>query len=191
MSTETGWLTDARLLIGLAGVAVAGLLYLGCLPSPRRTKSAAPARPAPSFSDSQKARMASAPASAATASAVPLRNFTRADLAPCTGAGGQRVLLAVNGVVFDMSSHESGPAFYGPGGPYHCFAGRDASVGLATMETDPAKWVKSTVRELSASESDTMLDWFRRFKAKYTIVGALTDGSAPSTVDELRAAGVV
>jgi len=81
-----------------------------------------------------------------------------------------------------MSSHESGPAFYGPGGGYSVFAGRDASIGLATMETDPAKWAKVSVGELSAAQRDTLSDWVQRFRLKYDIVGFCNDGSAPRSV---------
>jgi len=39
-----------------------------------------------------------------------------------------KILLAINGQVFDVSS---GRNFYGPNGPYGNFAGRDASRGMA------------------------------------------------------------
>uniref|UniRef100_A0A336MQC6 CSON001928 protein n=1 Tax=Culicoides sonorensis TaxID=179676 RepID=A0A336MQC6_CULSO len=41
-----------------------------------------------------------------------------------------RVLIAVNGNVYDVTK---GKRFYGPGGPYAAFGGRDASRGLATF----------------------------------------------------------
>jgi hypothetical protein len=123
------------------------------------------------------------------AAAPPPRDFTAAELAPETGAGGSRILVAVNGIVFDMSG--GGEAFYGPGGPYACFAGHDASVGLATMELDPAKWAARAVSDFSASETDTMMQWVRRFREKYAVAGALTEGSRPTTLAQLRAEGVL
>ena len=146
---------------------------------------------------SSSASPSSAAAAAAPAPHKPLaplapRDFTSAELAPFTGVGGERrILVAVNGIVFDMSSHESGPAFYGPGGSYAKFAGRDATICLATMIVDPAQLGPRALDNLSASETETMLGWARRFRDKYAIAGALTDGAKPTTLAELRAEGIV
>lgn len=85
-----------------------------------------------------------------------------------------------------MSSHETGPSFYGPGGAYGVFAGRDGTVGLATMQTDPTQWQKTSAEELSASEKDVVHDWLMRFRNKYTLLGSLRDGSRPTTLENLR-----
>lgn len=53
-----------------------------------------------------------------------------------TGTGdreGSRILLAINRKVFDVTK---GKNFYGPGGPYGNFAGRDASRGMAKQSFD-------------------------------------------------------
>lgn len=39
------------------------------------------------------------------------------------------ILLALNGTIYDVSSN---PMTYGPGGPYHVFAGRDAARAFVT-----------------------------------------------------------
>ena len=46
---------------------------------------------------------------------------------------GSRILLAINRKVFDVTK---GKTFYGPGGPYGNFAGRDASRGMAKQSFD-------------------------------------------------------
>lgn len=111
-----------------------------------------------------------------------LKDFTIAAISQFTGEAGRPIYVAADGIVFNMSSHEGGPAFYGPGGGYNGFAGRDSTVGLATMETDPAKWTKKSISELSFSEKDTLSDWVQRFSLKYDVVGYLNDGAHPRTV---------
>jgi hypothetical protein len=59
------------------------------------------------------------------------------------------------------------------------------------MSTDPATWTKSLVSELSASELDVMRDWYNRFLNKYIVVGALTEGSNPTTTEKLITEGVL
>lgn len=61
------------------------------------------------------------------------RPWTLAELRQFDGTGGRPVYMAIKGRVFDVTR---GRAFYGPGGPYALFAGRDASRGLARMTTD-------------------------------------------------------
>ena len=66
--------------------------------------------------------------------------------------------MGVNGTVFDMASHPSGPSFYGPGSAYHGFVGRDATLMFARMIIDPAQLAgQSSV--MSNMERDTMMDW--------------------------------
>ena len=44
------------------------------------------------------------------------------------------ILIAVGGNVFDVTS---GRRFYGPEGPYHCFAGKACTRALARWSLDP------------------------------------------------------
>ncbi|KAL1641114.1 hypothetical protein SLS58_006388 [Diplodia intermedia] len=54
-----------------------------------------------------------------------LRTFTPATLRPYTGANpALPIYLSINATVYDVSTS---PTFYGPGGPYAHFAGRDAT----------------------------------------------------------------
>ncbi|KAL2232912.1 UNVERIFIED_CONTAM: Membrane steroid-binding protein 2 [Sesamum indicum] len=62
--------------------------------------------------------------------------------------------------------------FYGPGGPYALFAGRDASRALALMSFDP-KDLTGNIEGLSASELEVLQDWEYKFMEKYVKVGQL------------------
>lgn len=66
----------------------------------------------------------------------PPRNFTQKQLrefdgTPDKDGNDKPVYLSVNGIVFDMSK---GRNFYGPGGPYEKFAGRECGVGEYLVE---------------------------------------------------------
>lgn len=84
--------------------------------------------------------------------------------------------LAVRGRVFDVSS---GRNFYGPGGPYENFAGRDASRGLACGSFDEGMLTKDlegpldTLSDLGADEMESLRGWEERFESKYLVVGKL------------------
>jgi predicted heme/steroid binding protein len=52
-------------------------------------------------------------------------NYTiNAELRPFNGTAGKDIYLAADGFVFNMSTHPTGPSFYGPGAGYGGFAGR-------------------------------------------------------------------
>ena len=59
-----------------------------------------------------------------------------------------RVLMAVLGKIFDVTKSKN---FYGPGGPYSAFAGKDASRGLATFNVGLAKEEYDDLSDLSKS----------------------------------------
>lgn len=62
--------------------------------------------------------------------------------------------------------------FYGPGGPYALFAGKDASRGLAKMSFDE-KDLTGNIEGLGASELDALQDWEWKFASKYVKVGQI------------------
>ncbi|PKI84197.1 Dihydrodipicolinate synthase [Malassezia vespertilionis] len=93
------------------------------------------------------------------------------------GNDGRRILLAIKGNVFDVSP---GRNFYGPGGPYGNFAGRDASRGMAKQSFDPEMLTPldqpiDTLEDLTASERKNMDEWEAHFEGKYGIVGELVN----------------
>ncbi|KAN0064387.1 Dihydrodipicolinate synthase [Thecaphora frezii] len=88
-----------------------------------------------------------------------------------------RILLAINRKVFDVTS---GRNFYGPGGPYGNFAGRDASRGMAKQSFDldiitPLDKPIDLLDDLTQSEIKNMNEWEAMFTGKYGIVGELVN----------------
>ncbi|MCJ1468687.1 hypothetical protein MMC07_007316 [Pseudocyphellaria aurata] len=116
---------------------------------------------------------------------IVFRTFTPLTLRPFNGEKGMPVYLAVRGRVFDVSP---GRNFYGPGGPYENFAGRDATRGLACGSFDEDMLTKDLqgplddLRGLDSDEMQSLQDWEDRFLEKYLVVGnlvAVGNASAP------------
>lgn len=79
------------------------------------------------------------------------------------------IYIGVKGRVFDVSTAQS---FYGPGGSYAMFAGKDASRALAKMSKNDEDVIGS-LDGLTEKELGVLADWERKFEAKYPIVGSL------------------
>ncbi|KAJ2891875.1 putative membrane-associated progesterone receptor component 1 protein [Zalerion maritima] len=107
---------------------------------------------------------------------IVFRTFTPRTLLPYNGTSGMPVYLAVRGRVFDVSA---GRNFYGPGGPYANFAGRDASRGLASHSFDEEMLTKDLdgpldrLEGLDEEQKEAMQGWEERFEGKYLEVGRL------------------
>ena len=77
--------------------------------------------------------------------------------------------MAIKGQIYDVSQSRM---FYGPGGPYALFAGKDASRALAKMsfeETD----LTGDISGLGPFELDALQDWEYKFMSKYVKVGTI------------------
>ncbi len=109
------------------------------------------------------------------------RTFTPHTLLPFNGRissenPNSAVYLAVRGKVFDVTL---GKQFYGPGGPYSNFAGRDASRGLAFGSFDEEMLTKDLdglldkLADLENEEWEALKGWQERFDEKYLVVGEL------------------
>jgi membrane-associated progesterone receptor component len=83
------------------------------------------------------------------------------------------ILIGAGDKVFDMSF--GGVSFYGSGGPYEKFAGRDASRALAKMSLDEADITSSDLSDVTEKQLATMNDWIKTFteKKSYPLVGKL------------------
>ncbi|CAG4940116.1 unnamed protein product [Colias eurytheme] len=81
-----------------------------------------------------------------------------------------RVLVAVNGWIFDATR---GRRFYGPGGPYAAFGGKDASRGLATFSVTSSDKEYDDLSDLNSMEMESVKEWEAQFREKYDLVGRL------------------
>eukprot|EP00127_Corallochytrium_limacisporum_P005211 Clim_evm28s201 gene=Clim_evmTU28s201 len=104
------------------------------------------------------------------------RKYTPEDLKAFDGTNPQgTVLIGVKHKIYDCTP---GKDFYGPGGPYANFAGRDATRALAKMSTKVEdigpdrlpKW-----DDLPKGELDVLKDWVEKFDFKYDHVGDLVE----------------
>jgi membrane-associated progesterone receptor component len=105
------------------------------------------------------------------------RDFTVAELREYDGVHNvneaNRILVAINGVVFDVSN--VGRQYYGPGGPYAMFAGRDASRALAvwSLTDDAIRDTYDDLADLSDEQRKIVVEWESTFREKYDAVGRL------------------
>ncbi|KAK7890644.1 Dihydrodipicolinate synthase [Exophiala xenobiotica] len=107
---------------------------------------------------------------------IVFQTYTPRTLLKNNGQNNAPVYLAVRGKVYDVTS---GRNFYGPGGPYENFAGRDATRGLACQSFDEDMLTKDLdgpldpCDDLSAEQLENLKGWIERFDEKYLVVGKL------------------
>jgi membrane-associated progesterone receptor component len=100
---------------------------------------------------------------------VVFRTFTPRTLQKYNGENGQPVYLAVSKKVYDVTP---GRNFYGPGGPYENFAGRDATRGLAFQSFDEDMLTKDLdgplddCSDLDPDQIENLNGWIERFDEK-------------------------
>jgi membrane-associated progesterone receptor component len=79
------------------------------------------------------------------------------------------LLMAIKGQIYDVTQSRM---FYGPGGPYALFAGKDASRALAKMSFEPQD-LNGDLTGLGPFELDALQDWEYKFMSKYVKVGTI------------------
>jgi len=112
---------------------------------------------------------------------VQLGEVTEDELKAYNGKDSKKpLLMAIKGQIYDVSQSR---VFYGPGGPYALFAGKDASRALAKMSFEEKDLTGDTTG-LGPFELEALQDWEYKFMSKYVKVGTIkktvpvTDGSS-------------
>jgi len=78
------------------------------------------------------------------------------------------ILMGVKGIIYDVTS---GAGFYGPGGAYASFSGKDASRALAKGVTDENVASDAKLDDLTKDELDTLNEWASHYATKYEVIG--------------------
>ncbi|XP_020094208.1 membrane steroid-binding protein 2-like [Ananas comosus] len=101
---------------------------------------------------------------------VQLGEVTEEELRAFDGSDSKKpLLMAIKGQIYDVSQSRM---FYGPGGPYALFAGRDASRALAKMSFEQ-KDLTGDISGLGPFELEALQDWEYKFMSKYVKVGTI------------------
>ncbi|MFW2387944.1 MAG: cytochrome b5-like heme/steroid binding domain-containing protein [Polyangiales bacterium] len=100
------------------------------------------------------------------------RDYGRSELVDFDGSDPAKPLLVgIRGQVYDVTR---GRDFYGPGGPYGMFAGKDCTRALAKVSFD-AELFTGDLEGLEQDELDKLEEWIEMFEGKYRRVGRLLD----------------
>ena len=102
------------------------------------------------------------------------KEFTDEEVAMFDGKGpeGEPILTIIDGLVYDL---QKGREFYGEGGPYHPFVGRDCSRLLAKNQVSDAS---DTGLPLTETEKEQLEKWKEFFQNKYGSIGKLVSGGS-------------
>lgn len=96
--------------------------------------------------------------------------ITLEELSKFSGADPFRpLLLALKGNVYDVTKARN---FYGPGGAYQLFAGREVARALGKMSIKEEE-CNAELDDLSEKELSTLGEWEKKFQEKYKIVGRI------------------
>ena len=99
------------------------------------------------------------------------RLFTPEELKKFDGKDDMPILIALKGIVYDVSSAFS---YYGPSGSYACFAGRYASRAVAKLDFDEKQLSNNNTADLKPREKQSLEKWVEKFRTRsYPVVGKM------------------
>lgn len=101
------------------------------------------------------------------------RDFTAEQLRDFNGVVNPSIYVALKDDIYDVTKSVE---YYGPEGPYHCFAGRNATRAMAKLSFEESELSNPDYSNLGPFERDTLDDWVSKFKhyKAYPIVGRLS-----------------
>lgn len=101
------------------------------------------------------------------------RDYSLSELSGFDGSDSSKpLLIGIRGHVYDVTR---GRDFYGPGGPYGMFAGKDCTRALAKVAFDEELFT-GDIEGLDQDELDKLEEWIDMFEGKYRRVGRLLGG---------------
>ncbi|RCV42248.1 hypothetical protein SETIT_9G201400v2 [Setaria italica] len=101
---------------------------------------------------------------------VQVGEITEEELKQYDGSDPEKpLLMAIKGQIYDVSQSRM---FYGPGGAYALFAGKDASRALAKMSFEQQD-LNGDISDLTPMEFSSLNDWEYKFTSKYVKVGTV------------------
>lgn len=99
-----------------------------------------------------------------------LKEMTRAEVRYGDGLQGRPVYISIANKVFDCTA---GARFYGPGGAYEAFAGRDITRAAAKFSTEDRYLDCPSLQGLTLAELDSMKHFYNVFMGKYPMIAKL------------------
>ncbi|GAB4858027.1 hypothetical protein Ancab_015930 [Ancistrocladus abbreviatus] len=114
---------------------------------------------------------------------VQLGEMTEEELRAYNGSDPKKpLLIAIKGQIYDVSSARM---FYGPGGSYTMFTGREVSRALARLSFKPQD-LNGNLEGLDEAELEILRDWEFKFMDKYPKVGVIVKESTKPSRDNCK-----
>eukprot|EP01012_Entosiphon_sulcatum_P044013 TRINITY_DN58511_c0_g1_i1.p1 TRINITY_DN58511_c0_g1~~TRINITY_DN58511_c0_g1_i1.p1 ORF type:complete len:180 (-),score=23.13 TRINITY_DN58511_c0_g1_i1:53-592(-) len=95
----------------------------------------------------------------------PPRGFTAEELRKYNGTNGYPIYLSLKNIVYEVAAE-----FYGPEGPYHCFAGKESTIPLGKSVISDQE-CNQDWSGMSPDDLSTAGEWEAKYQSKYPIVG--------------------